>query len=120
MIDSDIRIGERRFFDNVAFPRGFGKCGNFTISEDEILTTFGQTLIALELGEILPVNAEERHFIKVLHNPGKAKSKIERTWLKYLQLARGRKTFHTLNSRGKYQPAMASHSDYSDEAVEAY
>lgn len=120
MIESEIRYGERRFFDNKAFPRGFGKSGNFTLAEDDILSVYGQTLLALELGDISPANAEEKHFLKVLRNPGKAKSKIEQTWLKYIKLARGRKEFHTLNSRGKHQDANTNESYESEELSEEY
>ncbi len=113
MVISDIRLGERRFFDNKAFPRGFGKSGNFTVAEDDILSSYGQTLFALELGELFPINAEERHFLKALRNPGKAKSKIEQTWLKYIKIARGRKVFHTLNSKRKHS------EPFSNDLVEA-
>ena len=58
-----------------------------------------------------PENAEEKHFIKVIENPGKAKSKLERVWLKYVQLARGRKRFHTLNGRNKPDAI----EDYSED-----
>jgi hypothetical protein len=120
MVESEIRIGERRFYDNNAFPRGFGKSGNFTIAEDDILSSYGQTLLALELGDIIPVNTEEKHFLKVLKNPGKAKSKIEQTWLKYIQLARGRKVFHTLNGRSKSQEIYPSDTSEPEELAEEY
>lgn len=112
MIETEIRIGEKRFFDNKAFSRGFGKSGDFTLSEDYLLSSYGQTLLALEMGEILPINAEERHFLKVINNPGKAKTKLERTWLKYIKLARGRKNFYTLNGRSKH------HNMYSEGMFE--
>ncbi|WP_375749971.1 DUF413 domain-containing protein [Vibrio sp. HN007] len=120
MVDSNIRVGERRFYDNKAFPRGFGKSGYFTIAEDDILSSYGQTLLALELGDIFPENPEEKHFLKVLRNPGKAKSKIEQTWLKYVQLARGRKSFHTLNGRSKHQETFESDTSDSEELAEEY
>ena len=120
MVDSDIRIGEKRFFDNKAFPRGFGKSGNFTVIEDELLSMYGQTLLALELGELGPENAEEKHFLKMLHNPGKAKSKIEQTWLKYIKLSRGRRMFHTLNGSRKHQETFESNTSDSDELADEY
>ncbi|WP_413110278.1 DUF413 domain-containing protein [Thaumasiovibrio sp. DFM-14] len=120
MVESDIRVGERRFHDSKAFPRGFGKSGDFTIIEDYILTSYGQTLQALEEGDITPENAEEKHFIKILRNPGKAKSKIEQTWLKYIQLARGRKSFHTLNSRNKHNEAFEPDPIDSEDLEEEF
>ncbi|WP_070968983.1 DUF413 domain-containing protein [Vibrio sonorensis] len=112
MSDIQFRPGKKRFYDNTKFPRGFAKSGDFTLSEEEILIFYGDTMVALENGEIHAENSEEKHFLKVLDNPGKAKTKLERTWLKYTQLARGRKRFHTLNGRSK--PDSVS-EDFSEE-----
>ena len=49
----------------------------------------------------------------MLENPSKAKSKLERVWLKYVQLARGRKRFHTLNGRSKPETV----EDYSNDGT---
>lgn len=114
MSDIEFRQGKKRFYDNAKFPRGFAKSGDFTLAEEEILTFYGETMMSLETGEIAPDNAEEKHFLKVLENPGKAKTKLERTWLKYVQLARGRKRFHTLNGRSKLDVAP---DDYAEESV---
>ncbi len=112
MSDIQFRHGKKRFYDNVKFPRGFAKSGDFTLAEEEILTIYGDTMLGLENKEIAPENAEEKHFLKALEHPTKAKTKLERTWLKYIQLARGRKRFHTLNGRSKPDTEV-----YSDEAV---
>ncbi|MBU2899311.1 DUF413 domain-containing protein [Vibrio hepatarius] len=101
MSDTLFRHGKKRFFDNKKFPRGFAKSGDFTLAEEQILTLYGDTMLGLETGQIKPENTEEKHFIKVLETPSKAKSKLERVWLKYVQLARGRKRFHTLNGHNK-------------------
>ncbi len=111
MSETEFRHGKKRFYDNVKFPRGFAKSGDFTLAEEELLTLYGDTMQGLETGDLQPENAEEKHFTKVLENPGKAKSKLERTWLKYIQLARGRKRFHTLNGRSKPE----SLEDYNEE-----
>ncbi|KLN64953.1 MULTISPECIES: DUF413 domain-containing protein [Vibrio] len=113
MSDTQFRHGKKRFYDNAKFPRGFAKSGDFTIGEEDILTLYGDTMLGLESGALQPENAEEKHFVKVLINPGKAKSKLERVWLKYVQLARGRKRFHTLNGRNRID--TNSIEDYSDE-----
>ncbi|WP_100751757.1 DUF413 domain-containing protein [Vibrio salilacus] len=112
MSDTQFRHGKKRFYDNTKFPRGFAKSGDFTLGEEEILTLYGDTMLGLESGELAPENAEEKHFVKALSNPGKAKSKLERVWLKYTQLARGRKRFHTLNGRSK--PDVLG-EDYSED-----
>ncbi len=102
-MDTLIRFGKKRFYDHNKFPRGFAKSGDFTLLEEDLLVSYGETLLALENGELTPDNAEEKHFVKVVAHPNKAKSKIEHTWLKYINLARGRRRFHTLNSKGKVQ-----------------
>jgi len=111
MSDTLFRNGKKRFFDNKKFPRGFAKSGDFTLAEEQILTLYGDTMLGLETGQIKPENAEEKHFIKVLENPLKAKSKIERVWLKYVQLARGRKRFHALTGQSKPEAAEDYHNN---------
>ncbi|CAH0536213.1 DUF413 domain-containing protein [Vibrio marisflavi] len=97
MSEVEFRFGKKRFYDNTKFPRGFAKSGDFTLLEEELLTLYGDTMLALESGELEPTNSEEKHFVKVLSNPSKAKSKLERVWVKYIQLSRGRKQFHSLS-----------------------
>ncbi|WP_394245609.1 DUF413 domain-containing protein [Vibrio astriarenae] len=116
MSETHFRYGRKRFYDNIKFPRGFAKSGDFTLAEEELLIQFGDTMLALELGELTPDNSEEKHFMKVLANPLKAKSKLERTWLKYTQLARGRKRFHTLN--GSRRGTVVDTSDEFDAVLE--
>ena len=112
MSDTEFRHGQKRFYDNTKFPRGFAKSGDFTLAEEEILSLYGDTMLGLENGDLSPENAEEKHFVKVIENPGKAKTKLERVWLKYVQLARGRKRFHTLNGRSKPDGNV---EDYADD-----
>ncbi|PWI32513.1 hypothetical protein DI392_15815 [Vibrio albus] len=99
MAEIEIRMGEKRFYDNKAFPRGFAKSGNFTILEEELLIYYGDTLAGLEAGILEAESKEEKHFLKVLEDHGKAQTKLEKAWLKYIKYARGRKQFHTLNSK---------------------
>ncbi|MGR5251799.1 DUF413 domain-containing protein [Vibrio astriarenae] len=116
MSETHFRYGRKRFYDNTKFPRGFAKSGDFTLAEEELLIQFGDTMLGLELGELSPENSEEKHFLKVLANPLKAKSKLERTWLKYTQLARGRKRFHTLN--GSRRASAADSLEEFDAVLE--
>ncbi|WP_087026606.1 DUF413 domain-containing protein [Thaumasiovibrio subtropicus] len=97
MEEIQFRMGNRRFYDDKAFPRGFAKSGNFTRQEEELLVAYGGTMSDLESGRIAPENDDEYHFLFVLHDPSKAKSKLEKVWLKYVKLARERKPYYTLN-----------------------
>jgi uncharacterized protein YifE (UPF0438 family) len=105
----DIRQGNVHFYDNVHFPRGFTKSGDFTLAEGDILTYFGKTLLALESGELSPENQAEKDFLDVIHGKKEASTKLERTWVKYVKLSRGKKRFHTLNSK----PSVAD-DDYNN------
>ncbi|QYJ87088.1 DUF413 domain-containing protein [Shewanella mesophila] len=98
MSEDSFRFGQKRFFDDKNFPRGFSKSGEFTLSEAELLSLYGDTMLAFESGELDPETAEEKHFIKVLKHPNKANTKLEHVWIKYTKLTREPKKFHTLNS----------------------
>ncbi|MDE1513861.1 MULTISPECIES: DUF413 domain-containing protein [Vibrio] len=111
MAETAFRQGKKRFFDTKKFPRGFAKSGDFTLAEEEILSLYGNTMLGLESGELTPENDQEQHFIKVLENPDLAEHKLEKAWLKYTRLARGRKRFHTLNGRNKPDGT----EDYTDD-----
>ena len=101
MSDLDIRPGKKRFFDNKKFPRGFAKSGDFTLTEEDLLSTYGETLLGLETGTLQPESEGETHFMSILAEPDSAANKLEKAWLKYVRIARGRKRFHTLNGRNK-------------------
>lgn len=105
----EIRQGKTHFYDNVHFPRGFSKSGDFTLAEGDILTYFGHTLLGLENGQLSPENQAESDFLEVVRGKKEASSKLERTWMKYLTLSRSKKRFHTLNSK----PSVAD-DDYNN------
>ncbi|EKO3640742.1 DUF413 domain-containing protein [Vibrio metschnikovii] len=111
MSETVFRHGKKRFYDTKKFPRGFAKSGDFTLGEEELLILYGDTMLGLESGELSPENAEEQHFVEVLANQELASSKIERVWMKYVRLSRGRKRFHTLNGRNKPDAS----DDYTDD-----
>lgn len=111
MSQTEFRPGQKRFYDNKKFPRGFAKSGDFTITEEDLLSRFGNTMLQLETGELSPTNSEEERFLAVLCNEKAAETKLEKVWLKYIHLARDRKRFHTLNGRSKPDNI----DDYVDE-----
>lgn len=112
MSNVDFRLGKKPFYDNKRFRRGFAKSGDFTIAEEDILIRFGDTMNLLEGGELAPESEEERHFLQVVADEKQAESKLEKTWIKYIHLARDRKKFHTLN--GKKTAAAESLDDDTD------
>ncbi|WP_428197220.1 DUF413 domain-containing protein [Aliivibrio kagoshimensis] len=98
MSEIEFRHGQTRFFDDQRYARGFAKSGDFTLVEEELLIRYGDTMLSLENGELLPENSEEKHFVKVVNNPTKAKTQLERLWIKYVQLSRGYRRSMPLNS----------------------
>ncbi|MDB1125197.1 DUF413 domain-containing protein [Vibrio algarum] len=81
-----LRMGQDHFEDEDRFPDGFAESGEFTYAEEELLTYWGETMYALELGEIIPENLEEEHFVQAIKNPKLAHSCLEKVWLKYKTL----------------------------------
>ncbi|RQW65056.1 DUF413 domain-containing protein [Vibrio viridaestus] len=112
MSQVEFRPGQKRFYDTKKFPRGFAKSGDFTIAEEDLLTRFGDTMLRLETGDLSPSNQEEAGFMAVMLQEKSAETKLEKVWVKYVQLSRGRKRFHTLNGRSKPDNI---NDDYVDE-----
>ncbi|QIA64849.1 DUF413 domain-containing protein [Vibrio astriarenae] len=112
MSNQDVRQGKTRFYDNTHFSRGFSKSGDFTLVEDEILTFFGTTLLALERGDLTPENQAEVDFLNVVKGQKEPTTKLEKTWAKYVKLSRGKKRFHSLNSK-----PIISEDDYNAYAL---
>lgn len=104
-----IRASSKPFIDRQKFPYGFKKSGDFSISEAELLSGYGRTLLALETGELSPQTEEEQHFIAFTSGRVEAATPVERAWAKYVKLARGKKQFYTLHSTASNQ------SDYDDD-----
>ncbi|MBD1388962.1 DUF413 domain-containing protein [Neiella sp. HB171785] len=97
-MNTQIRQGATRFYDNQKFARGFQKSGDFTLKESDLLTRYGTTLAQLENGQLQPENAEEQQFVSVIHDGATAQSDIEKVWLKYLRLTKTPRRFHAVTS----------------------
>jgi uncharacterized protein YifE (UPF0438 family) len=89
-------IFEDKFYDDVNFPRGFGKSGDFTIAEAELLVNLGRRLFKLEQGLCKPENQVEEQFFKVCVSQLEGQTKIELLWKKYKKLTQY-KPFHSLH-----------------------
>jgi uncharacterized protein YifE (UPF0438 family) len=118
MFETQVRQGKKRFYDNKKFSRGFAKSGDFTLAEENMLVTYGDTLLALESGQLTPENDDEKRFVEILTHHLEPQSKLEKVWLKYVNLARGRKRFHTLNGKNKPDAADDFVDDESGSLVE--
>ena len=87
---------EDKFYDDLHFPRGFGKSGDFSIADADLLTDLGKRLLMLEKAQCEPKNNIEKRFVKVCKLQVEAQSKIELLWLKYKKLTQC-KIFHSLH-----------------------
>jgi uncharacterized protein YifE (UPF0438 family) len=90
-MNTQIRKGAKSFFDDINFPRGFSRCGEFTIQESNFLNDYGYSLQQLSNGSLMPENAEEVRFADVCTGRELAQSFAEKTWMKYISLASPRK-----------------------------
>lgn len=109
------RKGDRPFVDDVHFPRGFNRSGDFSINDAMLLKDYGTTMKQLYGGELLPDNEAEKRFIQVANGSLEPVNSLEKVWLKYLSIINTR-TFHTLNSRAKDSSSRDyEFSEYSEE-----
>ncbi len=108
----EIRVSQKPFIDRQHFPYGFRKSGDFSITEADFLSKYGKNLLALESGELAPVNADEEHFVAVARGEEAPVNGLEKAWVKYIKLARGKRHFYTLHSSASNQ------SDYDDDYVD--
>lgn len=105
MSETSVRNGARPFFDDINFPRGFSRCGIFTVQESAILQEYGHTLKSLLEGKIKAENEEEKQFVNTFNDATEPTTNIEKAWAKYLK-ALGPKSFYTLNSGSKAKPVI--------------
>ncbi len=104
------------YYDNDRFPLGFRRCGEFTISEADILHNYGRSLRALDTGERSPLTAEERHFIEVCQGKKPAQSEIEKVWLKYRSLLGAKKIVSAFGrSKISFSEEIIEDSDGDDD-----
>ncbi|MCE2573147.1 DUF413 domain-containing protein [Motilimonas eburnea] len=91
------------FYDDQSFPYGFKRSGDFTIKEAELLESIGRTLMALAKGEQTPMTDEEKRFVKVAQGEVPAESVVEKVWIKYRTLAKGKTFFGVTGNPNRSQ-----------------
>ena len=83
-------VSNKRFYDDVNFPKGFKRCGDFTNKEAELLEQYGQALKNLSEGTQLPCSPDEDQFVKATQGLMPPTTPIELLWSKYTRLAKGK------------------------------
>ncbi|MCF2947498.1 DUF413 domain-containing protein [Paraglaciecola aquimarina] len=115
----NIRIGSKMYSDPVNFSRGFKKSGDFSIAESDILSIYGQSLLGLEMGELIPETAEEKQFVQVMMGKAQATTTVEKAWAKYVKLSRTKRNFFTLySSASKSSLNDADNEEYDDSGTD--
>lgn len=73
------------FYDEVNFPFGFHRSGDFTRKQAELLTASGKRMLALYRGNLQPESAADQSFVDVFSGLKAASSEEEKVWLRYLK-----------------------------------
>lgn len=97
----DIRKQSPRFYDDLNFPKGFRRCGIFTVLEAEFLAQNGHLMQALEQGKIEPISDDEIEFINVLKDgafSGQLSVKVWRKYKKAIEQKREKRIFMSEHS----------------------
>ena len=74
------------YADKKNFPYGFHRSGEFSITQAEIMESYGRALSELALGNKIAVTNEEKSFMSVCKGEKEPSSPIEIAWLKYQTL----------------------------------
>jgi len=82
-----------KFYDDVNYPRGFSRSGDFSIKEAELLENSGYIIKKLVNKEMSPENEEQEHFLQVIAGNAEPLYLTERVYLKYLNLLEKKKSF---------------------------
>lgn len=89
---------QKKFFDDVNFPRGFQRSGDFTRAQATILETMGVAMKDLHEGRRAPVTDEEVRFVQVCQQQEAPVSEVERTWANYLKALARKQIYFTASS----------------------
>ena len=102
------------FRDQLNFPYGFGKSGDFSINEARLLATLGARLSNLEQGIVEPQNQVEEAFVDMCISMREPATIVERLWRKYLRLTTTRR-FHTLHGCSRVHSKDTGPTELTEE-----
>ena len=105
---------QRKFYDDMHFPKGFSRCGDFTTREAAILEQHGFAMKELAEGKRPPVTVEETQFVEVLSGKRGAETLFELIWLKYCKLCDG-KPFYSVSDSPRSQGLNSSNILYDPD-----
>ncbi len=113
-------VSHKRFYDDVNFPKGFKRSGDFTSKEAELLELHGYALKNLAEGKVLPVTPDEAQCVDVIKGNRTPSSLLEQIWVKYRKLALGKPfyavvgTVHLPAAKTESEPEVVFDDDIDD------
>jgi len=78
----------KKFYDDIRFPYGFSRSGEFSISESQAIEFKGAYFNAVGSGMLVDPTEEDIRVSKVLRGELEAINLEEKAWLKYLKMAK--------------------------------
>ena len=96
-------LTNRKFYDDINYPRGINRSGDFSIKEVSLLENHGVAFLELSTGKRKPENDVEIQFVQVCQEGLPPSTLEEKTWIKYQNKILTPKQFHTLFGRNKIQ-----------------
>ncbi|TNC83026.1 MAG: DUF413 domain-containing protein [Oleiphilus sp.] len=74
------------YYDSIHFPRGFGRSGQFTRREAELLGRCGHVITRLSTGQLEASNPEQHAMLEVLFGEREPETELEKLWSKYQKM----------------------------------
>ncbi|QSX35051.1 DUF413 domain-containing protein [Shewanella avicenniae] len=108
---------DRRFYDDVNFPHGFKRSGDFTNKEAELLEAHGVAMQALAKGSRTAINEEEQHFVDAANGRVAAATMIEKLWQKYVKLAMGKPFYAVVGTTLLKSRAVAESVELAEDDI---
>ena len=91
----------RKFYDDINYPRGIGRSGDYSIKDVSLLENHGMAFLELSSDKREPKNDIEIQFLKVCRGDILPSTLEEKVWIKYQRKILTLKQFHTLFGRNK-------------------
>jgi uncharacterized protein YifE (UPF0438 family) len=108
-------VTKKRFYDEINFPFGIDRSGEFTRTQAENLTQYGHAYLDLYSGSRKPVSKEEKDFVAVFHGKKQAKTVHETTWKAYLIVCDKRSNRPIININASSKVLDDSEDDIIDD-----
>lgn len=111
----NIFLTNQKFYDDINYPRGINRSGDYSIKEVSLLENYGVAFLELSTGKRKPENDVEIQFLQVCQGDVLPSTLEEKTWIKYQNKILTPKQFHTLFGRNKLVENVSTEPEDIDE-----